>query len=361
MNLLFKRINAPATSQKINWFKEESKTFQFLTSLWIWFLSFISIISIFWFIGFYNFYVVFVTLIAFIWFSYREILSNLKWLYEFKFELDDHDFNWNFFQVLNFRLLTTEFLFVVISLLISVNFINIIRPLPIWWDDLWVYMNNPQLLANAWKIIPLWGMFSWQIFTWIWFMFKSATQAFFLNNVWWVLSVIVIALSISDLLKNVKKTFINIPLLSSAIIISMPMVVFQQAKDMKLDPGLLFVTVIVIYMTFYIFLKYIGYTREIKTENFELSEDINSNSKTLEITVKTGFNNLIAHFSKYTHIGQRDIFSNKTYLIYIFIIWLLAWLAFSIKFTSLLLISWILAVIFYSKLFRRQHLYQVLP
>jgi hypothetical protein len=44
--------------------------------------------------------------------------------------------------------------------------------------------------------------------------------------------------------------------------LAMPMVVFQQAKDMKLDPGLLFVTVISMYMIFYVFLKYIGYKEE---------------------------------------------------------------------------------------------------
>jgi hypothetical protein len=37
--------------------------------------------------------------------------------------------------------------------------------------------------------------------------------------------------------------------------ISMPMIVFQQAKDMKLDPGLFFISIIVVYLTFKYYLK----------------------------------------------------------------------------------------------------------
>jgi hypothetical protein len=37
--------------------------------------------------------------------------------------------------------------------------------MPIGWDDLGVYMNYPQLLAQAGEIISLGGMYSWQVFT----------------------------------------------------------------------------------------------------------------------------------------------------------------------------------------------------
>jgi hypothetical protein len=57
----------------------------------------------------------------------------------------------------------------------------------------------------------------------------------------------------------------------------MPMVIFQQAKDMKLDPGLFFVSAIIIYALIYLCLKYLENKKE-------------------------------------------DIFSNKNYLIYLFII-----------------------------------------
>ncbi|USN58515.1 MAG: hypothetical protein H6767_09875 [Candidatus Peribacteria bacterium] len=47
------------------------------------------------------------------------------------------------------RLLSSEFLFIIISFILSVNLINIVRPFPIGWDDLGAYMNIPHLLSSA--------------------------------------------------------------------------------------------------------------------------------------------------------------------------------------------------------------------
>jgi hypothetical protein len=48
--------------------------------------------------------------------------------------------------------------------------------------------------------------------------------------------------------------------------ISMPMVVFQQAKDMKLDPGLFFVSIISLYLLYRYYLKLdnVNYLENIK-------------------------------------------------------------------------------------------------
>jgi len=47
----------------------------------------------------------------------------------------------------------------------------------------------------------------------------------------------------SDLFKNNSKKHLSVPIILSAMFYSMPMVIFQQAKDMKLDPGLFFISV----------------------------------------------------------------------------------------------------------------------
>jgi hypothetical protein len=44
---------------------------------------------------------------------------------------------------------------------------------------------------------------------------------------------------------------------------SMPMVIFQQAKDMKIDPGLFFVSVTVLYLFYKLILKYIKHKQDI--------------------------------------------------------------------------------------------------
>lgn len=301
---------------------EETSIFNFLLSLWIWFSSFLFFLSILWLIWFYNIYSFLFILIFLSIFSYKEIISLFKWLFSYKIFFNNHLVEDNsIIKRIAPNLLTTEFLFIIATLLLSVNLISIIRPFPIWWDDLGVYMNFPNLLANLWVIEGLWWFISWQALTWIWFMFKSSTQAFFLNNIWGFSSFIVLVLVTSDLLKNKKQTFINIPLLAWTIFMSLPMVIFQQAKDMKLDTGLFFITVIAIYL----FLKLVN--------SFSIKKN------------KFSFKNIMNDF-----IGKKEDndFLNKD-LIILFIIWVIAWTAFTIKITSVLLIFWLIWVLFFYK------------
>lgn len=339
--------------EKINSFKEESNIFQFLVSLWVWFSSFLTFITLFWFFWFYNIWSVFWALIVIVWVSYKKFFDIIKSLFNYQIEIDNHDFslkNTSIFSKINLYLLSSEFLFIIICFLISINFISIVRPIPIGWDDLWVYMNFPNLMASNGGILNLWWMYAWQVFSGIWYLFSWATQAFFLNNIGGVLSVLVIILSFNDLLKSDKKTFINIPFLAWAIFLAMPMIIFQQAKDMKLDSGLFFLSVIVLYMIFYIFLKYLWYKSETNIWNLTISDDKNKENEVIELNYnKKTKNGFVSYFTNFTHIWE-DIFSRKSYLIYLFIIWILTWIAFSIKFTSLLLISATIWVIFYSKL-----------
>lgn len=54
---------------------------------------------------------------------------------------------------MNPRLITAEFAFLVMSFLISVSLINVIRPMPIGWDDLGVYMNYPRIMATLGELL----------------------------------------------------------------------------------------------------------------------------------------------------------------------------------------------------------------
>ncbi len=303
--------------------KNENIIYKFIISIWVWFFSFVYLLDIIWILWFYNLYIVFLILAWFIAFSYKEFKSVISWIFDYKIEFDIEE--WKYF-----RLISTEFLFLISTFLLSVNLISIVRPFPIWWDDLWVYMNYPQLMAESGSIISLWSMYAWETFTGIGYMFWNPTQAFFLNNVWWFMSFILLVLITSDLinlplktkLANIpwkisnKKTFLNIPMLIWTMFISMPMIVFQQAKDMKLDSWLFFVSIIAVYLLF----KYY-----IKLDNESYLEKI-----------KSFLGDKILHKS-----------FNLNNLVIIFIIWILAGFAFSIKITSLLLILSIIWVIFF--------------
>ncbi len=321
--------------------KKEDSKFIFLLSLWLGFSAFIFFLTIVWSLGFYNIYSVITILLLFSIISYKELFSAFKWLYTYKIEIENHNINSrSFLEKLNPYLLSTEFLFILISLLISTNFISIFRPTPIGWDDMWVYMNYPRMMADSGDLLSLW-LVAWQTLTGIWFMIKSTTQAFFLNNLGSILSVIVIIISFSSLLKNSKKTFINIPMLLATIFLAMPMIVFQQAKDMKLDTGLFFISSIVIYWIIHIFLKYFWYKKD---EKYIIEDKIKIPK------INNFLVNLKNYFSQNIVYWNSQLFSERKYLFYIFILWIIAWFAFTIKVTTLLLVAWIFWIFFYSKL-----------
>jgi hypothetical protein len=128
--------------------------------------------------------------------SYRELLDILSLSIKPIFQLPSHKGNGTFFEQINLHLLSTEFLFIVLTFLIGVNFINIVRPMPIGWDDLGVYMNYPNMIAAAGGLPAGFGFAGWQIFTGIGFLFESNTQAFFMNQVGGILMVVALAFAV---------------------------------------------------------------------------------------------------------------------------------------------------------------------
>ena len=81
------------------------------------------------------------------------------------------------------RLLTVEFAFLIVSFLVSVALINVIRPMPIGWDDLGVYMNFPRIMAITGSALEGTGTYTWQLITGSGFLWNQiAASAFYLNQ-----------------------------------------------------------------------------------------------------------------------------------------------------------------------------------
>lgn len=240
------------------WFQEEEGIFQLFSSFGLWIFLFITSLSISWFFWYYTLWSFFIITLVFLVFSMKEFIDSFKKISNIQIVFDNHQF-WsdNFIKKFHPYLLSSEFLFLIITALLSINFINIMRPFPIGWDDLWVYMNYANQIAYTWEIFSFWQMISWQVFTGIWFLFWSSTQAFFINSFSWFLISIFLTLFISSFFNNSKqkKTFFNIPLLVTAIYISLPMAIFHFAKDMKLDQGLFLISMIALYSLYYLFYK----------------------------------------------------------------------------------------------------------
>lgn len=204
----------------------------------------------------------------------------------------------SFAEKVNISQLIDELHLGIITFLLSINFISAYRPFPIGWDDLGVYMNYPRLLAQSWELLALGKMYFWELYTGIGFLTGTQVVAFYLNSFSWVIAALVVYFSLKYLLWE-QKTRFNIPLFSVMILLSMPMAVFQLAKDMKLDYGFLSITVIALTLCYFFVTTY---GEKTKVQKYILS-------------------------------------------------WILGFLigiAFSIKFTALLLLLWVLAVIFYT-------------
>lgn len=291
--------------EKIPWIEKYDYWFQTIISIVIGFISFISILTIFWIFNLYNLYIVFLILWVFLYFWYKNLLKLYKDFLEKKYEYSITE--WSYLY-----LLSKEFFFIVAFTILSIWLVSIFRPFPIWWDDLWVYMNYPNLMAESGSLLSLWAMYSWQVFTWIWYMFWNATQAFYLSITWWFLSFFILNYILSDLVKSYysdKKYILDMSTILSTIFISLPMMVFITTKDVKVDAGLFFISIVGLYILI----------------KFYLLEIYDKKSSQLDITQNTN--------------------------LYLFlIVWIIAWFAFSIKFTALILIVWIISFLSYVRI-----------
>jgi len=347
LGLIIYSLGKKIIHQFVPAFEEEETAFRFLLSLGFGFVLFLIALTIVGSLGQYNIVAVAGLLLVVGIISYKEVIESLVSLWTYKIEFPNHKPNGTFFEQVNLPLLSTEILFMILTFLISVNFINIIRPMPIGWDDLGVYMNYPQIMANNGEIAHGVGMMAWQILTGIGFMFHSAPQAFFMNQIGGILSIVVLIVAFGSLLKKREtglkgdrsqdsSSFLNLPLLGATMFYAMPMVIFQQAKDMKLDPGLFFISVIGIYGIIYLFLRYRENLEEINTQSKGALEIFLLDEKDTKVT------------------NEKDIplefFSHHKNLAYILIIGMIVGLAFAIKFTTLMLILGLIGVIFYAKL-----------
>lgn len=243
--------------------------------------------------------------------SYKEIWAIIKAIATYKIVFNNHKAKGSFYEQMNLELLSAEFAFWMITLLFAVNVINVMRPMPIGWDDLGVYMNFPKLFATNNGLFHGSGLVVWQLFTGIGFLFKSATQAFFINQIGGVLSVVAIAVSLTHFTKKENSPrFIHIPMLLAAAFYAMPMVIFQQAKDMKLDPNLMAFSIMAVFGLYVVCAEY---------WNLNVEE-------------------------------RKEYFKNSTVLWILFAIGFLAGFCFIVKLTSIMLILGFFAVLLYVQL-----------
>ncbi len=280
-----------------------------LASLWLGFGMYMMGVFILWYIWHYTLTAVSLWILICCWLSFRccsqvwESRNIIIKTYDFWGKRDPES-KW----VLS--LLIDELHFWVLTFVLSINFISVYRPFPIGWDDLGAYMNYPKLLSESWELLALWKMYLWELYTGIGFLVWSQTFAFYLNSFSGIILCFVMYVGLKNIFQNDKtvfgvsvknnETLFDIPLFCTMILMMVPMSVFQLAKDMKLDYGLL-----------------------------ALSS--------------------IALFLMYELLLWEKHFSHKKSFWPLALIGFIIGVSFSIKVTSLFLLLWILGMLFYKK------------
>lgn len=90
---------------------------------------------------------------------------------------------WRVFTTYNWEVRTTWYSFgwlcawLLLSLL-ALNFLTVIRPFPIGWDDLGVYLNEPRLLVSFGSVTPFFAAFRWEYLTALGFGFFGYESTF---------------------------------------------------------------------------------------------------------------------------------------------------------------------------------------
>ncbi len=271
-----------------------SKNMLILSSIMFWFLFTVLFLFLLLSLSWYNIYWLFFLVWALALLSYPQISSFFS---ELRCSIATQDLISDSGYVKAFL---DELHYIILTLFLWVNLILAYRPYPIGWDDLGAYMNFPKLFSSTWEFISMGNMYAWELYTGIGFLLGSQTTAFLLNSFSGIIVCIVLFIGFSSLNKWESPSTFSFPLLWVLILMMLPMTVFQLAKDMKLDYGLLFVSMSAIFLV----------------------------------------------LSALLQSSQEKIQYNWKFWIFIGV---LTWFAFSIKVTSLLLILSLIALIAYKK------------
>lgn len=142
--------------------------------------------------------------------------------------------------------------FFIIGLLLvtAATFLHLLRPIPIGWDDIGVYMNVPSLTAQHGGLVGGFGSYNWGLIMSLGFLvwntpyiamlysFAGGLLAFF------GLYVLIRACLPKGEKDHDEEPGASIPLFLVTTFAMSPFVLFQLGEDMKIDLGLLFIATV---------------------------------------------------------------------------------------------------------------------
>ena len=98
----------------------------------------ITLFSIASFLGLYNIYTFIILVVLFMVYSYSGLYQSLQSFFQTPVaEIENHNLESDrVIDKVQPYLLSSEFFFIIITFILSINLISIVRPMPIGWDDL---------------------------------------------------------------------------------------------------------------------------------------------------------------------------------------------------------------------------------
>lgn len=132
----------------------------------------------------------------------------------------------------------TTYLSIPILLLVYVTgFLHVLRPIPIGWDDITLYMNLPSLTTQYGSLVSGYSTYNWGLVMAMGFtVFGSATFAMLYSFVGSLLAFFGITILLKRFLPKENKSGLAV-FFSTAFVLS-PFVQFQTSEDMKVDLAL---------------------------------------------------------------------------------------------------------------------------
>lgn len=174
-------------------------------------------------IGILNMYVVWALLIALGVLTHKHSKEFLQNMWHTEIELKE---TWHSLALFS--------AFLLLSLL-ALNFLTVVRPFPIGWDDLGAYLNQPRLLTSYGSIIPALGVFKWEYLTALGFLLFGydsvfgATAALMIN---WTAGLLAIVAILAFGQKFISK---RAAILAALLYYCVPIVGHFSFADMKID------------------------------------------------------------------------------------------------------------------------------
>ncbi len=127
---------------------------------------------------------------------------------------------------------------------LALNFLNVVRPFPIGWDDLGSYLNRPRLLASYGAIIPSMSQFQWEFMSaigYLLFGLESIVGSTFAMQINWLAGAFALlaVYSFARMLMGHRRGVV-----AAALYYMLPMTGHFSFADMKIDNAVFFTGVL---------------------------------------------------------------------------------------------------------------------